>query len=108
MIEADGGRHWSIGALARACGVTVRALHHYDRIGLAKQTASGHRRGTARRPEDAVKGPGRPDHKAGHDTKPNRRFPAADSRRSDARHTTVHDNVGDDVRVRDVRHPATA
>lgn len=49
MIEADGGRHWTIGAVAQACGVTVRALHHYDRIGLLtpnKRTASGHRRYT--------------------------------------------------------------
>jgi len=44
-------RRWSIGALARACGVTVRTLHHYDRIGLLTpeaRTASGHRRYTER------------------------------------------------------------
>ena len=38
---------WSIGDLAKACGVTVRALHHYDEIGLlsaGRRTASGHRR----------------------------------------------------------------
>ncbi|HEU0086677.1 MAG TPA: MerR family transcriptional regulator [Pseudonocardiaceae bacterium] len=47
MIEANGGSRWSIGALARASGVTVRALHHYDRIGLLmpeQRTVSGHRR----------------------------------------------------------------
>jgi len=35
-----------IGELARAAGITVRALHHYDQIGLLKPTAvgeSGHR-----------------------------------------------------------------
>jgi DNA-binding transcriptional MerR regulator len=38
---------WSVGELARATGVTVRALHHYDEIGLLRpsaRTASGHRR----------------------------------------------------------------
>jgi DNA-binding transcriptional MerR regulator len=42
-------RRWSIGELARASGVTVRTLHHYDRIGLvspAERTAAGHRRYT--------------------------------------------------------------
>ncbi|KAA2264918.1 MerR family transcriptional regulator [Solihabitans fulvus] len=40
-------RRWSIGELARASGVTVRTLHHYDRIGLVspgERTAAGHRR----------------------------------------------------------------
>lgn len=40
-------RRWSIGELARASGVTVRALHHYDRIGLVcpgERTPAGHRR----------------------------------------------------------------
>ncbi|GAA5055007.1 DNA-binding transcriptional MerR regulator [Thermocatellispora tengchongensis] len=44
------GRRWSIGELARASGVTVRALRHYDEIGLVRageRTASGHRRYTA-------------------------------------------------------------
>lgn len=39
-------RYWKVGELARQCGLTVRALHHYDRIGLmvpAAHTASGHR-----------------------------------------------------------------
>ena len=42
---AEGQR--SVGELAKACGVTVRALHDYDEIGLlspAGRTASGHRR----------------------------------------------------------------
>ena len=40
---------WSIGELAAATGVTVRALHHYDSIGLLQagvRTAAGHRRYT--------------------------------------------------------------
>ncbi|MFD9705868.1 MerR family transcriptional regulator [Lentzea sp. NPDC059081] len=40
---------WSIGDLAKASGLTVRALHHYDEIGLvvaSERTASGHRRYT--------------------------------------------------------------
>ncbi|MGN7149900.1 MerR family transcriptional regulator [Arthrobacter sp. SAFR-179] len=40
---------WSIGELAAATGVTVRALHHYDRIGLLQasvRTTAGHRRYT--------------------------------------------------------------
>lgn len=46
MLET-GGQLWSIGELATLCGVTVRTLHHYDRIGLfpaAGRTDSGHRR----------------------------------------------------------------
>lgn len=46
---SDGGRRWSIGELARASGTTVRALRHYDEIGLltaGERTASGHRRYT--------------------------------------------------------------
>ncbi|GAA3440865.1 hypothetical protein Pve01_19840 [Planomonospora venezuelensis] len=45
------GRRWSIGEVARASGMTVRALHHYDEIGLlraSERTASGHRRYTGR------------------------------------------------------------
>lgn len=44
-------RRWSIGELARATGMTVRALYHYDDIGLlraSERTASGHRRFTSR------------------------------------------------------------
>ncbi len=40
------GRTWKVGVLAASSGVTVRTLHHYDRIGLLcpqGQTASGHR-----------------------------------------------------------------
>ncbi|MGE3590454.1 MAG: MerR family transcriptional regulator [Ilumatobacteraceae bacterium] len=40
-------RTWSVGELAAACGVTVRTLHHYDRLGLVvptTRTAAGHRR----------------------------------------------------------------
>lgn len=50
MIGKDTtGRRWSIGELAQASGVTVRALYHYDEIGLlsaSERTASGHRRYT--------------------------------------------------------------
>jgi DNA-binding transcriptional MerR regulator len=38
---------WSVGQLSRATGVTVRALHHYDEIGLlapSPRTDAGHRR----------------------------------------------------------------
>jgi len=37
---------WKIGELAKATGLTVRALRHYDRIGLltpAKRTEAGYR-----------------------------------------------------------------
>ena len=48
MEESSGAEgQWSVGGLAKACGVTVRALRHYDEIGLlspAGRTASGHRR----------------------------------------------------------------
>ena len=40
------GRGWKIGELARRVGLTVRTLHHYDRIGLfspSHTTESGHR-----------------------------------------------------------------
>ncbi|GAA3108197.1 MerR family transcriptional regulator [Streptosporangium carneum] len=50
MSEKDAvERRWSIGELARASGTTVRALYHYDEIGLlraSERTASGHRRYT--------------------------------------------------------------
>ncbi|GLZ39412.1 MerR family transcriptional regulator [Actinokineospora sp. NBRC 105648] len=45
----DGGARWSVGALAKASGLTVRALHHYDELGLLRpsaRTESGHRRYT--------------------------------------------------------------
>ncbi|MBT8162328.1 MULTISPECIES: MerR family transcriptional regulator [Arthrobacter] len=49
MEQAGSGSQWTIGELAEACGVSVRALHHYDEIGLlraSRRTASGHRRYT--------------------------------------------------------------
>src|SRR5690348_1787864 len=39
-------RTWRIGEVATATGLTVRALHHYDRIGLvvpSVRTSGGHR-----------------------------------------------------------------
>ena len=45
----DGERRLSIGELARATGMTVRALRHYDDIGLlraSERTVSSHRRYT--------------------------------------------------------------
>ena len=48
-MAETGGRLWSIGELAKASGMTVRALHHYDDIGVLPVTArtgSGHRRYT--------------------------------------------------------------
>lgn len=50
MIEKDDDeRRLSIGELARATGMTVRALRHYDEIGLlraSERTVSRHRRYT--------------------------------------------------------------
>ncbi|MFE4194510.1 MerR family transcriptional regulator [Paenarthrobacter sp. NPDC056912] len=49
MTGTNGTGPWSIGELAKACGVSVRALHHYDGIGLlsaSQRTATGHRRYT--------------------------------------------------------------
>jgi DNA-binding transcriptional MerR regulator len=40
------GEHFRIGELARAAGVTVRTLHHYDSLGLlvpSERTGGGHR-----------------------------------------------------------------
>jgi len=40
------GQAWKVGALAQATGLTVRALHHYDHIGLltpSRRTTAGHR-----------------------------------------------------------------
>ncbi|HTW04535.1 MAG TPA: MerR family DNA-binding transcriptional regulator [Streptosporangiaceae bacterium] len=34
------GQAWKIGALAKATGLTVRALHHYDHIGLLSPSAA--------------------------------------------------------------------
>lgn len=44
-----GERQWRIGELAAATGLTVRALHHYDELGLlvpSERSAAGHRRYT--------------------------------------------------------------
>lgn len=44
-LAAPGGS-WKIGALAEASGLTIRALHHYDHVGLLRasdRTAAGHR-----------------------------------------------------------------
>lgn len=43
------GRRWRIGELAASAGLTVRALHHYDAVGLvvpSERSAAGHRRYT--------------------------------------------------------------
>ncbi|TYB65264.1 MerR family transcriptional regulator [Nonomuraea sp. PA05] len=45
----EGERRWSIGELAKATGVTIRTLYHYEEIGLvpaSERTTSGHRRYT--------------------------------------------------------------
>lgn len=42
-------RRWGVGELARATGLTARALHHCDEIGLvpaSERTGAGHRRCT--------------------------------------------------------------
>ncbi|MGI8647263.1 MAG: MerR family transcriptional regulator [Mycobacteriales bacterium] len=44
--DSTGGETWKVGELARLAGLTVRTLHHYDRIGLLRpsnRTPSGHR-----------------------------------------------------------------
>lgn len=50
MTASDGAeRRWTIGELAKATGVTIRTLYHYDEIGLvsaSERTAAGHRRYT--------------------------------------------------------------
>jgi DNA-binding transcriptional MerR regulator len=48
--EAESAELWKIGALATRTGLTVRALHHYDALGLcrpSRRTAGGHRLYTA-------------------------------------------------------------
>ncbi len=45
MTESE--RSWTVGALAHTAGITVRTLHHYDRLGLL--SASGHTGGGHRR-----------------------------------------------------------
>ncbi|HVK24231.1 MAG TPA: MerR family transcriptional regulator [Actinokineospora sp.] len=47
--QAIDQRRWSVGALAKLTGLTVRTLHHYDELGLlrpSERTHSGHRRYT--------------------------------------------------------------
>jgi DNA-binding transcriptional MerR regulator len=43
--DADGRRRWSVGELARATGLSVRVLRHWDEIGLVSpgRSAGGHR-----------------------------------------------------------------
>ena len=44
--QQQAGRIWKVGALAKATGLTVRTLHHYDEIGLLQPStrlAGGHR-----------------------------------------------------------------
>jgi DNA-binding transcriptional MerR regulator len=50
MGERGTERVWKVGELADEAGLTVRTLHHYDRIGLvhpAERTGTGHRLYTA-------------------------------------------------------------
>ncbi len=45
-MSAGEERHWKVGELARATGLTVRALHHYDDVGLlvpSERTSGNHR-----------------------------------------------------------------
>ncbi len=45
-MGAEQEKRWKVGELARATGLTVRALHHYDEIELvvpAERTSGGHR-----------------------------------------------------------------
>ena len=50
MDQRGTGRMWKVGELAAEAGLTVRTLHHYDRIGLvhpAERSSTGHRLYTA-------------------------------------------------------------
>jgi MerR family transcriptional regulator, thiopeptide resistance regulator len=45
-VPGQRGQTWKVGALAQSTGLTVRALHHYDQIGLlapSQRSAAGHR-----------------------------------------------------------------
>ena len=45
-MTAGSERQWRVGELAEATGVTIRALHHYDKLGLlvpSRRTTAGHR-----------------------------------------------------------------
>ena len=50
-MDASGNEQaWKVGSLAKATGLTVRALHHYDHVGLlspSMRTTAGHRLYTA-------------------------------------------------------------
>ncbi len=51
MDQRGRERVWKVGELAAEAGLTVRTLHHYDRIGLvqpAQRSATGHRLYTVR------------------------------------------------------------
>lgn len=46
MVRDPEAKRWRVGELAAATGVTVRALHHYDELGLlvpGERSAAGHR-----------------------------------------------------------------
>ena len=46
LMARDEDMRWKVGELARATGLTVRALHHYDNVGLlvpSQRTSGGHR-----------------------------------------------------------------
>lgn len=50
MGGGDSERRWRVGEVATATGLTVRALRHYDEIGLlvpSERSDAGHRRYTA-------------------------------------------------------------
>lgn len=45
-MRAAGEKRWKVGELAKTAGMTVRALHHYDKLGLlvpSERTEAGHR-----------------------------------------------------------------
>ncbi|KUP98076.1 MerR family transcriptional regulator [Thermobifida cellulosilytica] len=45
-MRERGGRFWKVGELARPTGLTVRALHHYEHVGVLRpacRTSAGHR-----------------------------------------------------------------
>ncbi len=45
-VRAAGDKRWKVGELARATGLTVRTLHHYDQLGLlvaSERTEGSHR-----------------------------------------------------------------
>lgn len=46
VVTSGDERRWKVGELAQATGLTVRTLHHYDRLGLlvpSDRTVGGHR-----------------------------------------------------------------